>query len=120
MRNSAESLVTAIVPAFIAFVFALLLLAFAATLPNVKSSIFNRYDLVGTVDSPIGTKFTVSENSGTSKASFALQTAADKVIVNCNSTQCFSLQEGEHVVLSCYDEWHPFQPYEIECRFKSL
>lgn len=96
---------------------------------NSPRAIFGRYSVEGVVVGPPGSKssFTVGSRSsmgaGTQKFSVPLDTNGDSRadrIVNCSSTQCASLADGDRVVLSCFSEWHATVPNEEECRFDHL
>lgn len=102
----------------------LLLGAVPAGCINTCNSVANRYTVEGTVTGEVGSKLnlTSGENgsSGTTKYSVPLETATGPKIVNCTSTQCAALQEGQRVELSCYEEFHFTVPNEEECRFTRL
>lgn len=87
---------------------------------NSVKSVAARYDVVGTVQGQVGTKMFGGDQSGQTKYSVKLQTDTGPTIVNCTSTQCSSLGDGDRVKLSCFNEVHVGEPNEVECRFDSL
>ena len=87
---------------------------------NKVRSTIGRYSLVADVLAVPTSKFGVEGQRGTK---FAVNLRLDdgtETIVNCDSTQCSVLQPGQRVDLSCFSEWHLWQPNEVECRFDRL
>lgn len=97
---------------------------FAPSCVNNYASVADRYFVEGVVSGPIHAKMQIAGTaegmSGSEKFSVPLVTASGKTIYNCTSTQCASLADGDGVRLSCFTEWHVFEPDEVECRFDSL
>ncbi len=88
---------------------------------NAYNGTLARYDVTGEVKAPPqGKTFGGGDTKLTTKFSIRLQTEQGEVIVNCDSTQCASLNPGDNVLLSCFEEWHLTEPNEQECRFDKL
>lgn len=91
------------------------------------NSFLRRYDLSGTVAKPSEARISIGKETSSAKFAVTLDEieapnrpaafAGDFGIVNCDSTQCASLDVGSRVALSCFDEWHLASPNEEECRF---
>lgn len=91
------------------------------------NSLLRRYDVVGTVAKPPDAKVSIGTEGGSSKFAVTLggieapnrppAFRGDYGIVNCDSTQCATLEPGSRVALSCFEEWALAAPNEEECRF---
>lgn len=108
---------------FALFILALTLAVFL--LPGLTSNTYNatfsRYTMKATVSGPVSGRYVSGNNSsGYAKFAVPIETSRGLEIVNCNSTQCSALKEGDVVSLNCYNEWHYFSPDEKECRFDKL
>jgi len=107
-----------------ALVIAALVVVFLLLVPcacyNPVASAVARYDVNGTVESAPSSKMSMimTKEGGSGSQKYAVR--VDGTIYNCSSTQCSQLVEGDEVTLSCYREWHLFEPDEEECRFQSL
>jgi len=86
---------------------------------NGPRSVVSRYEVIGTVVGETGTKIKIGEGQE-AKFSVNISTESGPKIVNCTSTQCAALQEGQRVQFSCYEEFHLTEPNEEECRFDKL
>ncbi len=83
-----------------------------------------RYNIHGDVNGEVQSKMRVNGAegivAGEEKFAVPLEAPDGPIIVNCTSTQCGALSEGQRVELSCYLEWHMFVPEEQECRFSRM
>lgn len=95
------------------------IMPFSGSIINGPRSVFSRYDVSGIVTAEPGIKIKTGEGAE-SKYAINLDTTSGPKIVNCTSTQCSTLQIGQRVSLSCYEELHLSEPNEEECRFDKL
>lgn len=86
---------------------------------NTVKSVISRYAIEGTVVALPGSKMRMGEGT---EAKFAVNLETDEgpKIVNCTSTQCSTLQPGQRVLFSCFEEVHITEPNEEEYRFDKL
>ncbi len=86
---------------------------------NAVRSAFMRYDFTGIVRGPIETKTTGTNEIGDkvrTRYMVPLSTRDGPVVVSCSSEQCAFFPQGKEVKLSCYKEFHFFEPDENECK----
>ncbi len=87
---------------------------------NTVKSVTSRYDVVGTVQGQVGSKMFAAGEGGETKFSVKIKTDSGPKVVNCTSTQCGTLADGDRVQFSCFLEEHFSEPDEEECRFDKL
>ena len=128
-NDQAETAIKASILAIVGFLICITTIACGFNGINQYRSIADRYDVTGTVSSEISGKSFIQDGQSYSKFSVPLEDISSdrgsefggsKRILNCTSTQCASLDIGQRVTLSCYEQWHAFIPNEEECRFARL